>query len=74
MLLATNFDDRSILQGKIEAIWAISFKIKAKIEVRVHSIACHFADKFVSVGCVGHMLFKCDEMRPQLFTVKTLFY
>ena len=31
-----NFSGRSILQGKIEAIWTISFKIKVKIEVREH--------------------------------------
>ena len=43
-------------------IWTIGFKIKAKIEVRKNCIACHFADEFVFVGCVGHMFFKCDEM------------
>ena len=31
-----NFGGRSILQGKIEVIWTISFKIRAKIEVREH--------------------------------------
>ena len=36
MLLAMNFSSISILQVKMEAIWTISFKIRAKIEVREH--------------------------------------
>ena len=30
---------RGILQGKVEAIWTISFKIRAKIEVREHCVS-----------------------------------
>ena len=39
MLLATNFNGKSMLLDKIEAIWTSSFKIKAKMENVCHCVS-----------------------------------
>ena len=58
MLLAMNFGGRSTLQGKIEAIWTISFKIRAKIEVREH------------LYCVSLRVCVCRLCRPYVLQMR----
>ena len=60
MLLAMNFDGRSILQEKNRMF--LDHLLQNKSENRgTRTFVLHVTSQ-TSVCCVGHMLFKCDQM------------